>query len=90
MNKGEDIYICLRDKETNQFIDNNIIMFVVIHELAHVMTKSIGHTKEFWDNMDYLLHKANEINIYEPHDYGDDPKKYCGITINSTPYDFKK
>lgn len=90
VNKGEDIYICLRDKETNQFIDNNIIMFVVIHELAHVMTKSIGHTKEFWDNMDYLLHKANEINIYEPHDYGDDPQKYCGITINSTPYDFKK
>ena len=30
-------------------------MFVAIHELAHVMTKSIGHGEDFWNNMRFLL-----------------------------------
>ena len=67
LNKGEKISLCLREKsEDIIFEDDNTIIFVVIHELAHVMTESIGHTKEFWDNMKYLLEKANEINIYHP------------------------
>ena len=54
VNKGEKISICVRHKDKT-FIDDNIIIFVVIHELAHVMTKSVGHTKEFWSNFKYLL-----------------------------------
>jgi len=88
VNKGQKISICIRNKD-NTFINNNIILFVVIHELAHVMTESIGHTKEFWDHMKYLLEKANEINIYHPEDYSKSPVSYCGMEINSTPYDFK-
>ena len=89
VNKGQKISICIRNKD-NSFIDNNTVIFVVIHELAHVMTDSIGHTKEFWDNMKYLLEKAEEINIYSPQDYNTNPINYCGMEINSTPYDFKK
>ena len=89
VNKGQKISICIRNKD-NSFIDNNTVIFVVIHELAHVMTDSIGHTKEFWDNMKYLLERAEEINIYSPQDYNTNPINYCGMEINSTPYDFKK
>ena len=89
VNKGQKISICIRNKD-NSFIDNNTVIFVVIHELAHVMTDSIGHTEEFWDNMKYLLEKAEEINIYTPQDYNTNPVNYCGMEINSTPYDFKK
>tara|TARA_B100000902_G_C27230707_1_gene874643 strand:+ start:693 stop:1277 length:585 start_codon:yes stop_codon:yes gene_type:complete len=89
VNKGQKISICIRNKD-NSFINNNTVIFVVIHELAHVMTDSIGHTEEFWDNMKYLLEKAEEINIYTPQDYNTNPVNYCGMEINSTPYDFKK
>jgi len=90
VNKGEKISICIRNKENNQFMDDNIIMFVVIHELAHIMTIQIGHPKEFWDNMKYLLEQAKEINIYHPENYNENSQIYCGMEINSTPYDFKK
>ena len=85
VNKGEKISICVRH-EDNKFIDDNIIVFVVIHELAHVMTKSIGHTKEFWDNMAYLLEQGEKIGIYKPENYKENPVDYCGMEINSTPY----
>jgi len=90
VNKGEKISICLRTKTNNTFEDKNTVMFVVIHELAHVMTKSVGHGKDFWENMNYLLHEAEKIGIYDHHDYGKIPVDYCGMEINSTPYDLKK
>jgi len=90
VNKGEKISICIRNKENNMFMNDNIIMFVVIHELAHIMTIQIGHPKEFWDNMKYLLEQAEEINLYQPEDYENNPQMYCGMEINSSPYDFKK
>ena len=81
VNKGEKISICVRH-EDNKFIDDNIIVFVVIHELAHVMTKSIGHTKEFWDNMAYLLEQGEKIGIYKPENYKEKLVDYCGMEIN--------
>ena len=90
VNKGEEIAICVRQPD-NTFIDDNTVMFVVIHELAHVMTKSIGHTKEFWDNMAYLLERAEELKIYVPKNYRESPVEYCGMEINTTPHKkFKK
>jgi len=90
VNKGERISICLRNKVNNQFEDNNIIMFVVIHELAHIITEEVGHTEKFWDNMKELLEEAEKLNIYIPTDYSVNNKEYCGMTVKTTPYDFKK
>jgi len=85
VNKGEEIAICVRQPD-NTFIDDNTIMFVVIHELAHVMTKSVGHTPEFWDNMGYLLERGEELGMYNPKNYKEHPVDYCGMEINTTPY----
>lgn len=90
VNKGEEIAICVRQPD-NTFIDDNTVMFVVIHELAHVMTKSVGHTQEFWDNMAYLLERGEELKIYVPKNYRETPVDYCGMEINTTPHKkFKK
>ena len=35
-------------------------MFVIIHELSHIMSKSIGHNSEFYDNFKFLLKEAVE------------------------------
>lgn len=91
LNKGEKIALCIRKKgESKEFIEDNTIMFVAVHELAHIMTESVGHEPEFWDNMAFLLEKANEINIYNPVDYNKNNVDYCGMEITTTPYDFKK
>ena len=70
---------------SENFIDMNTIIFVSIHELAHIMSVSTGHTKEFWDNMKYLLKEASKVGIYQIVDYSSDPIEYCGMIINSTP-----
>ena len=87
VNKGEKISICIRSKD-NVMIDDNTILFVVIHELAHVMTDEVGHTPLFWSNMKFLLEKAERIGIYKPINYEKEPVQYCGMEINTTPYKF--
>ena len=87
VNKGEQIVFCLRSKDKQEKLtDINTIMFVAIHELAHVMTKSIGHKQEFWDNFKFLLANAKESGIHEPRDYKKEPQKYCSMKITDNPY----
>jgi hypothetical protein len=85
VNKGEELSLCVREKDTEVFMDNNIILFVAIHELSHIMTPETGHTPLFWNNMKYLLEKASSMGIYTPTDYSKNPETYCGMEINSTP-----
>ncbi len=86
VNKGEKIIFCLRQKnEAQSFVDENIIRFVAIHELAHIMTVSIGHEPEFWNNFKVLLKEAVALGIYKKEDYSKSPKPYCGITVSDSP-----
>ena len=87
-NKGEKIALCL-DKEENGnggLIDDNTLIFVAIHEVSHIATKSVGHNDEFWSNFKFLLGEASKIGIYKPIDYKKSPKRYCGIKIKDSPY----
>jgi hypothetical protein len=86
-NKGEKLAFCTTTtKEGSKLIDENTLSFVAIHELGHVMTESVGHTKEFWQNFKFLLKNAVKIGIYEPVDYKKKPKNYCGMKITDNPY----
>ena len=86
-NKGEKLAFCTTTtKEGSKFIDENTLTFVAIHELGHVMTESVGHTKEFWQNFKFLLKNAVKIGIYQPVDYKKKPKNYCGMKITDNPY----
>ena len=86
-NKGEKLAFCLnKEKNGTKLIDINTLMFVAIHELAHVMTTTEGHKQEFWQNFKYLLEQAKEANIYNPVDYKKNPEPYCGMNITDNPY----
>jgi len=86
-NKGEKIAFCLsKTKESTTLIDINTLTFVSIHELSHVMTKSVGHKQDFWKNFKFLLENAKAANIYVPVDYKKKPQNYCGMTITDSPY----
>jgi len=87
-NKGEKLAFCLNKQKTenNNLIDEHTLMFVSIHELSHVMTKSIGHKSEFWQNFKFLLENAKEAGIHDPEDYKKKPREYCGMKIHDNPY----
>jgi hypothetical protein len=86
-NKGEKLAFCLNTtKEGNKLIDLSTLTFVALHELSHIMTESIGHKQDFWQNFKFLLENAKAAGIYEPVDYKKQPKEYCGMKINDNPY----
>ena len=86
VNKGEKIVFCIRSKDKYANLeDENLIMFVALHELAHIMTISIGHTEEFWNNFRFLLKESIKLGIYKRHDFKRKPEKYCGTMITDTP-----
>ena len=95
-NKGEKIAFCLNthgkgEEHNDHLIDESVLTFVAIHELAHTCTASVGHEDEFWETFQYLLKKAKEAGIYTPVDYKKNPQKYCGTTVADNPYfDLKK
>jgi hypothetical protein len=87
-NKGQRIVVCLRDK-TNPpqypLVPKNTVMFVMLHEMAHLMTETVGHTQEFWTNFKRILADAVQLGIYQPENYAQSPVKYCGMTITDSP-----
>lgn len=85
-NKGENMAFCVTKKKGGKnLIDENTLIFVALHELAHIMTFSIGHTEEFWKNFKFLLENAVEFGIYKPINYTENNKEYCGMTIKDNP-----
>lgn len=87
-NKGERIVLCLRDKHdppSFPLIEKNTVMFVVLHEMAHLMTASTGHTQEFWSNFRRLLEDAMKLGVYEHVNYSRTPVEYCGMMITDSP-----
>ena len=86
INKGEKIVLCIRSKDQQKkLVDLNTMMFVVLHELAHIATKSIGHTPEFWDNFKWILKEAVNTGVYKSQDFNNKPVEYCGIQITDNP-----
>ena len=84
INKGEKVVLCIRQKDKS-FVQKNILMYVVIHELAHIMTHDeIGHTTKFWTNFKLLLEEAISIGLYVKQDFDKKHEDYCGIKITSS------
>jgi predicted SprT family Zn-dependent metalloprotease len=78
--------MCVRERdEGGKLVDENTLFFVALHELAHIMTHSKGHTVEFRNNFRYLLDHAVKDGYYHYQPYHQDPKKYCGTYISDTP-----
>ena len=87
INKGELMALCLRHKDkAKNFHDIQTLMFVLIHELAHVMSVSEGHNAEFMDNFRFILKEATNSGVYQPVDYSNSPMTYCGVKVTHNPY----
>jgi predicted metal-dependent hydrolase len=82
INKGDKIALCLKSKQTDRFHDINLIMYVTLHELAHVACPELDHTDLFKKIFAFILTVASDINIYKRVDYKVKPKEYCGLIIS--------
>jgi len=86
-NKGEKLAFCTTKKKNgSELIDENTLTFVALHELAHIMTKTIGHNTEFWNNFKFLLQESVKIGIYKPVDYKKKSVSYCSMNLTDNPY----
>lgn len=91
---------CLQDSpngkvKTKSLEDTNLITYVGIHELAHVMSVSIDHDQEFITNFEFLLKYASGIlyqnpftgvteKLYTPLSELKTADNYCGVKITNS------
>jgi hypothetical protein len=86
VNKGESVHFCLRQRDgSERLVDTNVMMFVALHEMAHMITESVGHEPEFWNNFGWLLREAESRKLYVPRDFKSQPVMYCGVQITDSP-----
>lgn len=58
------IYLCLKDLE-GVYYDQNMLMYVALHELAHCLCEEVGHTRRFHEVFSVLLHRAHDVGVYD-------------------------
>lgn len=88
VNKGEKVFMCLRQRGgevDDVLVEDNVLAFVALHELAHIGTSEVGHTRAFWDNFAWLLERAEAAHVYTYTDFAAHPVPYCGIAITDAP-----
>ena len=86
-NKGEEIVFCLRSRNSGKLHNINTIMYVAIHEIAHVGCPEIGHTELFHIINKFLLTEGIKKGVYKYANYRKNPVEYCGIKLDNTIID---
>lgn len=87
INKGESIQLCLFDRQRINPVQMDALFTVVVHELAHMMDKTISamqnghslHSGLFKRHEAFLMQYAHRLNIVP--DGGAIGAMYCGIRI---------
>jgi len=80
VNKGEEVVLCLRTRDSkDEIYDDNLIFYVTLHELGHIASITEDHSPEFHKNFRYLLRKASEMGLFQKvsHSF-----QYCGMHVD--------
>jgi predicted metal-dependent hydrolase len=87
VNKGEAVHLCLRQRQgqNESLMNENVMTFVALHEMAHMITSTIGHGPDFWNNFGWLLKQAEERKLYTYTNFAAQPVAYCGVKITDAP-----
>lgn len=88
VNKGDSIHVCVHS--TNKPNNANETFFVVMHEMAHIMTEKYNHDQDFVDSFRLLISVAAKHGLYTNIDYGKTPRAFCNGHIQENPTFSKK
>ena len=69
-----NVYLCLHD-EKGEYYNEQILRYIITHEISHVLSESIGHTEEFDKIFKNLLDRAVKMGLYDPDTKI--PQDYC-------------
>jgi hypothetical protein len=84
VNKGEELSVCLKSKKTGKLHEINLLMYVVIHEMAHFACPEIGHGQLFKKIFRKFAQEAIKIGIYKKEYFESNPVEYCGMILSSS------
>jgi len=86
VNKGEQLVFCLRSRVNNdRFHEHNLLMYVVLHEMAHVACPIYdGHGELFKKIFSFLTIEAIKLGIYHKIDFNHNPQEYCGMMVSDS------
>jgi len=86
IDKTVEIRLCVRQHFNVGDLESiNTMVFVILHELGHVMSDGYDHDQEFIDNFMKILRLAVFLDIYTPVHYSHHPVTYCNTEIHSSP-----
>lgn len=71
----KNIFLCTQSPDTGTPYDDNMLVYVLLHELAHTINAEIGHGRSFFDTFQSLLDRAKLRGLYDP--YLPRPSNYC-------------
>ncbi len=72
------ISLCIKDPNNSIYYDKDVLIYVLLHEIAHLKSKSYStssHNREFIDNFEKLLNEAYRKQLINPNLYV--PSNYC-------------
>ncbi|QNH08546.1 136R [Invertebrate iridescent virus Kaz2018] len=63
----KQIFLCIKDKKSGDanYYDYNSLIFVTLHEIAHVLCDELGHTQKFQHIFKELLDHASSLGLYD-------------------------
>tara|TARA_B100000427_G_scaffold318741_1_gene316251 strand:+ start:799 stop:1275 length:477 start_codon:yes stop_codon:yes gene_type:complete len=64
INKGDEIKLKLK-KQNGIYYTYEQIMYVLLHEMAHLMSVSYGHNEEFYSNFNFIVDYAYQNGYYK-------------------------
>ena len=62
----QKVFLCLRD-EKDDYYNFNMLLYVLLHEISHVICDEVGHTEKFSEIFDAVLEEATKMKIYDPN-----------------------
>ena len=62
----QKVFLCLRD-EKDDYYNFNMLLYVLLHEISHVICDEVGHTDKFSEIFDAVLEEATTMKIYDPN-----------------------
>ena len=87
VNKGKSIIFCLRYDDNKKIYGINLLTYVALHELSHIVspTHTIGkyHDNNFIEIFKLILIEAKKIGIYDNINFKKYPIIYCKEKISN-------